>query len=121
MDALDVAKTTTPRPGAGFLFGRRLVRRVPLGSLALKAGTSLICQITVPAGTPWLKLALAGAIGNADLYLRGGALPTDTVYGCRSIAAANAESCTLTLPAGTYYVRVKAVTAVTGGGVTASY
>lgn len=68
-----------------------------------------------------LKLSLAGGSGNADLSLRGGSLPTDTLYGCRSIAAANAESCTLNLPAGTYYVRVKAVTAVAGVGVTASY
>lgn len=106
---------------AATLKAQTLVRGVPLGSLALKAGTSLYYQVTVPAGTPWLKLALAGGTGNADLYLRGGGLPTDTVYGCRSIATANAESCTLNLPAGTYYVRVKAVTAVVGVGVTASY
>jgi len=106
---------------AATLKAQTLVRGVPLGSLALKAGTSLYYQVTVPAGTPWLKLALAGGTGNADLYLRGGSLPTDTLYGCRSITAANAESCTLNLPAGTYYVRVKAVTAVAGVGVTASY
>ncbi len=97
------------------------VRGVPLGNLALKAGTSLYYQVSVPAGTHWLKLALAGGSGNADLSLRGGSLPTDTLYGCRSIAAANAESCPLNLPAGTDYVRVKAVTAVAGVGVTASY
>ncbi|WIH05639.1 S8 family serine peptidase [Xanthomonas translucens pv. graminis] len=106
---------------AATLKAQTLVRGVPLGNLALKAGTSLYYQVSVPAGTPWLKLSLAGGSGNADLSLRGGSLPTDTLYGCRSIAAANAESCTLNLPAGTYYVRVKAVTAVAGVGVTASY
>ncbi|WP_369934022.1 S8 family peptidase [Xanthomonas tesorieronis] len=106
---------------AATLKAQTLVRGVPLGGLALKAGTSLYYQVTVPAGTPSLKLALAGGSGNADLYLRAGSLPTDALYGCRSIAAANAESCTLSLPAGTYYVRVKAITAVAGVGVTASY
>jgi serine protease len=123
--------TCTPGCGAGLvnagaavaatLKAQTLVRGVSLSSLALKAGTSLYYQVSVPAGTARLKLALAGGSGNADLYLRGGGLPTDTAYGCRSIAAANAESCTLNLPAGTYYVRVKAVTAVAGVGVTASY
>ncbi|WP_295972984.1 S8 family peptidase [uncultured Xanthomonas sp.] len=98
-----------------------LVRGVPMGNLSLKAGTSLYYQITVPAGTSALTLALSGGSGNADLYLRAGALPTDTAYGCRSVAAGTTERCTLTLPAGLYYVRIKAVTAVAGVSATASY
>ncbi len=98
-----------------------LVRGVPMANLSLKAGTSLYYQITVPAGTSALTLALSGGSGNADLYLRAGALPTDTAYGCRSVAAGTTERCTLTLPAGLYYVRIKAVTAVAGVSATASY
>ncbi|WP_267104145.1 S8 family peptidase [Xanthomonas sacchari] len=98
-----------------------LVRGVPLASLSLKAGTSLYYQISVPAGTSALTLALSGGSGNADLYVRAGALPTDTAYGCRSVAAGTTERCTLTLPAGLYYVRIKAVTAVAGVSATASY
>lgn len=101
--------------------GQTLVRAVPMSNLALKAGTSLYYTITVPAGTPRLKMSLAGGTGNADLYLRSGGRPTDTLYGCRSVAATNADSCTLNVAAGIYYVRVKALTAVAGVGLTASY
>ena len=69
-----------------------------------------------------LKFALAGGTGNADLYVRYGAMPTTTTYDCRSDAAGNLESCPIASPlAGKYYVMVRGGAAHAGARLTASY
>ncbi|WP_022971785.1 S8 family peptidase, partial [Xanthomonas maliensis] len=99
-----------------------LSRNVARTGLSAAQFDSLYFQVNVPAGTRSLKLALSGGSGNADLSLRAGALPTDTAYGCRSMAPGNADSCTLTAPpAGTYYVRLKATSAFSAVSLVATY
>lgn len=78
--------------------------------------------MVVPSGATGLRFVIAGGTGDADLYVRLGSAPTDTVYDCRPFASGNAETCNIaTAQAGTYYVRLKAHSAFTGVSLTGSY
>jgi serine protease len=60
--------------------------------------------------------------GDADLYVRSGSAPTDTVYTCRPYLSGNNEACTISAPAaGTWHVRVKAYSTFSGLTLTAQY
>lgn len=64
---------------------------------------------------------MSGGTGDADLYVKFGAAPTDDVYDCRPWANGNSETCTGSDTDGTYYVRVKAYSTFSGVSLTASY
>ena len=65
---------------------------------------------------------MAGGTGDADMYVKFGSAPTDTVYDCRPYVSGNAETCTIaTAQAGTYYVRLKAYSSYSGVSLTGSY
>ncbi|MCP3064896.1 PPC domain-containing protein [Myxococcus sp. K38C18041901] len=92
-----------------------LVNGQPVGPLSAAQGTALYYTLEVPAGQSALNVTLAGGTGDADLYVKHGAIPTTTSYGCRSWGSTNTESCTMTPPtAGTYYVMVRASAAFSG-------
>jgi serine protease len=78
--------------------------------------------IVVPSGASNLNIVTSGGTGDADLYVKSGSAPTDTVYDCRPYKSGNAETCTFAAPtAGTYYVRLKAYSAFSGVSLTGSY
>jgi hypothetical protein len=90
--------------------------------LAATTGNELAYTLAVPANSSNLKFAMSAGTGNADLYVRYGAAPSDSVYDCRPFRAGNLESCTFASPqAGTWYVRVKARSSFSGVKLTASY
>lgn len=65
---------------------------------------------------------LAGGSGDADLFVKFGSAPTDTVYDCKLEGSTNAETCNMpTATPGTWYVRVKAYAAFSGASLTGSY
>ena len=65
---------------------------------------------------------MSGGSGDADLYVRFGSAPTDTVYECRPYLSGNNETCNITTAqAGTYHVRVKAYSSFSGVSLTGSY
>jgi hypothetical protein len=65
---------------------------------------------------------ISGGSGDADMYVRLGAEPTDTSYDCRPYKNGNEETCTITAAqAGTYHVRVKAYSGFSGVSLTGSY
>jgi hypothetical protein len=75
--------------------------------LSASTGTWRDYIVTVPAGRSVLQAILTGGSGNADLYMRYGALPTTSAYDCRSTSTDNEETCTKPSPAaGTWYVSV---------------
>ena len=86
------------------------------------AGQSVNYTLAVPAGATGLKFVMSGGTGDADMYVKFGSAPTDTVYDCRPYASGNAETCNIaTAQAGTYYVRLKAYSAFSGVSLTGSY
>lgn len=108
---------TTPNPG-----GSVLQNNVPVTGLGAASGASLSYTVNVPAGSTQLRVAISGGSGDADLYLRQGSAPTDTVYTCRPYLSGNNETCTVNSPAaGTWYVRVKAYSTFSGVTVNAQY
>jgi leucyl aminopeptidase len=107
----------TPPPGGG-----TLANGVPATGLSASAGAALSYTMAVPATSTNLKFAMTGGSGNADLYVRFGAAPTDTTYDCRPYRLASNETCSFAAPqAGTWYVRVKARTSFSGASLTGSY
>ena len=106
-----------PNPGTG-----ELQNGVPVTSLSGTSGTSLAYTVAVPSGRSQLRVTIAGGSGDADLYVRSGSAPTDTVYNCRPYLSGNNETCTINAPAaGTWHVRVKAYSTFSGVTLTAQY
>ncbi|HET7842778.1 MAG TPA: PKD domain-containing protein, partial [Xanthomonadales bacterium] len=95
---------------------------VPVTGLGATTGNSVNYTMVVPAGASGLKFVISGGTGDADLYVKFGSAPTDTVYDCRPFASGNAETCNIaTAQAGTYYVRLKAYSTFSGVTLTGSY
>ncbi len=108
---------TNPNPGTG-----ELQNGVPVTALGASSGASLAYTVNVPSGRSQLKVTIAGGSGDADLYVRSGSAPTDTVYACRPYLSGNNETCTINAPAaGTWHVRVKAYSTFSGVTLTAQY
>ncbi|QDO85442.1 PKD domain-containing protein [Shewanella psychropiezotolerans] len=55
---------------------------------------------TVPQGVTQLVINSTGGTGDADLYVKKGAAPSQTDYDCRPYQSANDESCSLTVSQG---------------------
>jgi len=110
--------STPPNPGTG----TTLQNNVPVTGLGAASGASLSYTVAVPSGRSQLKVTIAGGSGDADLYVRSGSAPTDTVYTCRPYLSGNNETCTINAPAaGTWHVRVKAYSTFSGLTLTAAY
>ncbi|MBA6234089.1 MULTISPECIES: S8 family serine peptidase [unclassified Colwellia] len=89
--------------------------------LTAATGNDLVFTMEVPAGATDINFAMTGGNGDADLYVKFGAEPTDSVYDCRPYKSGNVESCASTQAGGTYYVRLKAYSDFTGVSLTGSY
>lgn len=77
--------------------------------------------IEVAAGTATLTVQIAGGSGDADLYVRRGALPTTTTYDCRPWLNGNNETCTFSNPgSGSWTVSVRGYSAYSGLSISAS-
>ena len=113
---LDNVNGTTPPPGG------TLTKGVTVTGLAATTGNSVNYTMSVPAGSSNLTFTTSGGTGDADMYVKLGSAPTDTVYDCRPYKSGNAETCTFASPtAGTYYVRLKAYTSFSGVSLVGNY
>jgi hypothetical protein len=102
--------------------GTTLTKGVPVTGLGASTGNSLNYTMVVPSGATNLVFTLSGGTGDADMYVKFGSAPTDTVYDCRPYLGGNAETCTFAAPqAGTYYVRVKAYSTFSGVSLVGDY
>lgn len=64
--------------------------------------------LNVPSGKSSLTISISGGTGDADLYVRFGALPETYAYHCRPLRSGNNESCSFTSPApGPWYVQLR--------------
>jgi PKD repeat protein len=108
--------------GGGNTTGGPLTNGVAQTNIQATTGSYVKYTLVVPAGATGLKFVMSGGTGDADMYVKFGSQPTDTVYDCRPYANGNAETCTIaTAQAGTYYVNLKAYAAFTGVSLTGSY
>ncbi|MGH8076939.1 MAG: S8 family peptidase, partial [Lysobacter sp.] len=82
-----------------------LTKGVTVTGLSAATGTYVKYTMVVPAGATNLTFTTSGGTGDADMYVKFGSAPTDSVYDCRPYAGGNAETCTFAAPsAGTYYI-----------------
>ncbi|WMS86272.1 M20/M25/M40 family metallo-hydrolase [Pleionea litopenaei] len=94
---------------------------VPVTGLSASQGSDVIYTMEVPAGASNISFTMSGGSGDADLYVRFGAAPTDSTYDCRPYRNGNNESCTGSQSGGTYFVRVKAYSTFSGVTLVGSY
>jgi len=99
-----------PPPPATELFNG-----VTVTSISVGANGEVKYQLEVPNGASNLLFALYGGTGDADMYVKYGAPPTNTSFDCRPFRFGNDETCFFPAPrAGTWYVTLKGYSAATG-------
>jgi len=110
--------TTTPPPPAT---DYTLSNGVAETGLTASTGSELTFTMDVPAGATNISFSISGGTGDADLYTRFGAAPTDSVYDCRPYASGNNETCTGTDTDGTYHGKINAYSGFSGLTLIGSY
>jgi vibriolysin len=99
-----------------------LTNGVPVSSLSGSSGNKKYYALEVPAGETSVAFEISGGTGDADLYVRHGALPSASTYDCRPYKSGNAEVCSFTSPrAGTWYVMVNAYSTYSGVSLKGTY
>ncbi|MGY6588376.1 MAG: S8 family peptidase [Wenzhouxiangella sp.] len=95
---------------------------VPVTGLAGPQGSEFFFTLDVPQGATDLVFQMSGGSGDADLYVRRGAEPTQSTYDCRPYLNGNNETCTFANPqAGTWHVMVRGFSAFSGVNLVGSY
>ncbi len=116
--AVNAALGTTPPPPTG----GTLTKGVAVTGQTATTGNSLNYTMAVPAGSTNLTFTMSGGTGDADMYVKFGSAPTDTVYDCRPFLNGNNETCTFAAPqTGTYHVRLKAFSTFSGVSLVGNY
>jgi PKD repeat protein len=99
-----------------------LTKGVTVSGIGASTGSYAKFTLVVPSGATNLTFTMSGGTGDADMYMKAGSAPTDTVYDCRPYANGNAETCTVAAPvAGTYYVNLKAYSTFSGVSLKGDY
>jgi hypothetical protein len=78
-------------------------------------------SLAVPAGATNLKFKTSGGDGDADLYVRYNAVPTEATFDCRPYLTGNEETCSMVVQAGTWNVMLDAYVPYNGLKLTGSY
>lgn len=92
-----------------------LANGVTVTGITVGANGEVKYQLVVPNGATNLLFAMYGGTGDADMYIKYGAPPTNTSYDCRPYAFGNTENCFFPAPrAGVWYVTLKGYSAGTG-------
>lgn len=96
---------------------------VARNNLSAATGNALYFALPSSATRAGLNFTSSGGSGDADLYVRFGALPTTGSYDCRSNALGNSESCSFAAAQpGVYYAMLQANSgfsgvSLSGGGI----
>jgi len=93
-----------------------------ISNLSGATGSFAYYKIAVPAGQSTLTIATSGGTGDADLYVKRGALPTTTTYDYRPYLSGNNETVTVSNPAsGDWYIGLRAYSSYSGVSLQASF
>jgi serine protease len=106
-----------PPPPATELFNG-----VTLTGLEVEEDGTLRYKLIVPNGATNLLFAMFDGTGDADIYVKYGAPPTDSSFDCRPFRFGNNETCFFPHPAsGIWYVNVKGFTDSAGFALYTSF
>jgi hypothetical protein len=99
-----------------------LTNGVPVPGLTGAKNSEQYFSLVVPAGQTDLTISIAGGTGDADLYVKRGALPTTSSYDYRPFLFGNNETVTVSSPAAdTWYLMVRGYDAFSGVTLVATY
>jgi len=91
-------------------------------NLSGSQGSETFFTIEVPEGAEDLVIEISGGSGDADLYVRYGAAPTQDTWDCRPYLNGNEESCSVDEPqAGTWHIMLHGWQAYSGVTLVASF
>ncbi len=92
-----------------------IISGVAVAPLADAVAATRLFQLAVPVGADRLDVVTSGGVGNLDLFVKAGVVPTTAVFDCSSVILTSAETCTIFRPTpGTYYIMTKATAAFSG-------
>lgn len=95
---------------------------VPQTNLSGAQDSETHFYLDVPADATNLTFGISGGSGDADLYVRQGAAPTQSTYDCRPWANGNTENCDFSSPqTGRYYVMIRGYNSYSALTLSASY
>jgi hypothetical protein len=95
---------------------------VPVYGLTGSPSDELYFRLQVPSGVDELSFETGGGSGDADLYVKRGALPTTLDYDCRPWMDGNDEGCSFDSPSGgDWYVMVRGYASFSGVVLVGSY
>ncbi|MCF2908315.1 S8 family serine peptidase [Pseudoalteromonas sp. DL2-H2.2] len=95
--------------------GNELEDGVAKTGLSGGASSETFYTFDVTSGVSKVTFTMSGGTGDADLYVRANAQPTQTTYDCRPYEGGNNEVCTIDNPsAGTYHVMMRGYSAYSG-------
>jgi len=84
-----------------------LTNGVPVPGLSGMADSEKFYKIDVPAGQEFLNIEISGGTGDADLYIRKGSKPTESIWDYRPYLVGNNEKVEIANPAAaTWYIMV---------------
>ena len=88
---------------------------VTVTGIDVLANDTIRYRLQVPNGASNLLFAMYGGTGDADIYVKRGAEPTNTSYDCRPFSSGNNENCFFPAPqGGNWYVTIKGFSNATG-------
>ncbi|MCU7872286.1 MAG: S8 family serine peptidase [Candidatus Thiodiazotropha sp. (ex Lucinoma borealis)] len=118
----DLSNTTPVDPPVDPPSDNALTNKVAKTNLSGNAGATLKYIFDVPADATNLSFRMSGGTGDADLYVKFNAEPTDNSYDCRPYLEGNNETCTISnIQTGRYHVMVKGYSTFSGVSLVASY
>jgi vibriolysin len=99
-----------------------LTNGVALTNQSGGTGSKAYYKLTVPSGQTSLKFEMSGGTGDADLYVKRGALPETNSYDCRPYKSGNSETCEFPSPmAGDWFVMIQAYSSYSGLSIKGTY
>lgn len=99
-----------------------LTNGVAVTGISGAAAAEVYFSVLVPAGQTKLEIIMSGGTGDADLYVKKGALPTTSSYDYRPYLFGNDESVSVNNPAAaTWYIMVRGYNAFAGITLQASF
>jgi uncharacterized repeat protein (TIGR02543 family) len=102
--------------------GSGIITALSQTNLSAITNSVLNYSVLVPPGARNLVIRISGGTGDADLYVRAGQPPTESIYDCRPYVQGNEETCSFSTPTpGTYYIMLDAYSSFAGVTLTASY